>query len=94
MKQLLGKIDTALSGRAAEIHKYGSLGKTSGAASDLKQATSIANKMVKVYGMSEEVRSVELNRITDNSDLMHTLRLVFSLSMTMASRRTKYRWLY
>ncbi len=59
--ELLATIDTMMGGRAAEELIYGPEKITSGAASDLKQATAIATEMVKTLGMSEKVglRTIE-----------------------------------
>ncbi|KAG5681889.1 hypothetical protein PVAND_011296 [Polypedilum vanderplanki] len=59
--QLLAMMDTMLGGRAAEELIFGADKITSGASSDLKQATSIAAHMVKDWGMSEKVglRTIE-----------------------------------
>lgn len=53
--QLLAMMDTMLGGRAAEELIFGTDKITSGASSDLKQATQIAAHMVKDWGMSEKV---------------------------------------
>ncbi|KAJ4443854.1 ATP-dependent zinc metalloprotease yme1l [Periplaneta americana] len=53
--QLLAMMDTMMGGRAAEELVFGPDKITSGASSDLKQATSIATHMVKDWGMSEKV---------------------------------------
>jgi cell division protease FtsH len=55
---LLGRIDTALGGRAAEIVVFDEI--TTGAESDLKQATALARRMVGLWGMSDEVGPVYL----------------------------------
>lgn len=54
-------MDTMMGGRAAEELIFGAEKITSGASSDLKQATSIASHMVKDWGMSEKVglRTIE-----------------------------------
>lgn len=53
--QLLAMMDTMMGGRAAEELVFGPDKITSGASSDLKQATAIAIHMVKDWGMSEKV---------------------------------------
>jgi len=52
--QLLAMMDTMMGGRAAEELIFGPDKITSGASSDLKQATAIATHMVKDWGMSEK----------------------------------------
>ncbi|XP_055642377.1 ATP-dependent zinc metalloprotease YME1L isoform X2 [Toxorhynchites rutilus septentrionalis] len=60
-QQLLAMMDTMMGGRAAEELIFGADKITSGASSDLKQATSIASHMVRDWGMSEKVglRTIE-----------------------------------
>lgn len=53
--EMLASMDTMMGGRAAEEIIYGPDRITSGAASDLKQATAIATHMVKELGMSDKV---------------------------------------
>ena len=55
---LRGRIVGALGGRAAEEIVYGT--KTTGAESDIEQATSLARRMVTRWGMSERVGLVQL----------------------------------
>ncbi len=55
-KMLINRIRTALGGRAAELVFFGDEdGLTTGAHSDLKKATSIANNIVCNYGMDENM---------------------------------------
>ncbi|CAH2056616.1 unnamed protein product, partial [Iphiclides podalirius] len=63
-QQLLATMDTMMGGRAAEELVFGPEKITSGASSDLKQATAIASHMVREWGMSEKVglRSMEAPR--------------------------------
>ncbi|MGE3797475.1 MAG: cell division protein FtsH, partial [Thermomicrobiales bacterium] len=53
-----GRLDTLLGGRAAEKVVYSEM--TTGAESDLKQATALARRMVGLWGMSDEVGPVYL----------------------------------
>jgi cell division protease FtsH len=55
---LEGRLSVALGGRAAEIATFDEI--TTGAESDLKQATQLARRMVGLWGMSEEVGPVYL----------------------------------
>ncbi|XP_075224249.1 ATP-dependent zinc metalloprotease YME1L isoform X2 [Lycorma delicatula] len=61
--QLQAMMDTMMGGRAAEELIFGPDKITSGASSDLKQATSIATHMVKEWGMSDKagLRTHETN---------------------------------
>lgn len=63
-QQLLAMMDTMMGGRAAEELIFGADKITSGASSDLKQATSIASHMVRDWGMSEKVglRTIESSK--------------------------------
>jgi cell division protease FtsH len=55
---LLGRLAGMLGGRAAEQVVFGEI--TTGAENDLKQATSLARRMVGVWGMSEDVGPIYL----------------------------------
>ena len=54
---MLDDIDVAMGGRVAEELKYGEEGVSSGASSDMSQATSIAENMVMRFGFSDKVRT-------------------------------------
>ncbi|XP_072755645.1 ATP-dependent zinc metalloprotease YME1L isoform X1 [Anoplolepis gracilipes] len=62
--QLLARMDSMMGGRAAEELIFGPEKVTTGASSDLVEATKIAELMVKNYGMSEKVgfRSITENK--------------------------------
>ncbi|KAK9464612.1 peptidase family M41-domain-containing protein [Lipomyces arxii] len=60
-KELLAQIDVCMGGKAAEEFINGSENVTSGCASDLKKATSIAKQMVTSFGMSDKVGPVQLS---------------------------------
>lgn len=71
-QQLLAMMDTMMGGRAAEELIFGPDKITSGASSDLKQATSIANHMVREWGMSEKVglRTLDQTRGTLSPEVL------------------------
>jgi len=57
-KQLLAKMDVCMGGRVAEEMIFGEDSITTGASSDMKEATRIARAMVTQYGMSEKIGTV------------------------------------
>jgi len=61
---LLGRLAGMLGGRAAEQVVFGEI--TTGAENDLKQATSLAKRMVGVWGMSEDVGPIYLGTGDEN----------------------------
>lgn len=65
IQELRRDIMVCLAGRAAEDYFLGEHSITGGCSNDLEKATSIANKMVTKYGMSEKIGLVSL----DNNDV-------------------------
>lgn len=59
-EELLGRIDVALGGRAAETIIYGT--QSTGAANDIMQATDIARAMIMRLGMSDKFANVSLDK--------------------------------
>jgi ATP-dependent metalloprotease len=59
-REYLAKIDVCMGGKVAEEMLYGEDAVTSGASSDIQQATSLAYAMVTSFGMSDRLGNVDL----------------------------------
>ncbi|XP_027190147.1 ATP-dependent zinc metalloprotease FTSH 4, mitochondrial-like isoform X2 [Cicer arietinum] len=75
-KELLASLDVCMGGKVAEELIFGDNEVTSGASSDLSQATSMARKMVTKYGMSTEVGPVAHNYYDDGRSMSSETRLL------------------
>jgi ATP-dependent metalloprotease len=74
-KQLFARLDVAMGGRAAEEMMFGSENVTSGASSDIENATRVAQAIVMRFGMSEKVGPV-LHKEEDLATLSPGTRFV------------------
>ncbi|KAG8044949.1 hypothetical protein GUJ93_ZPchr0008g11933 [Zizania palustris] len=75
-KQMLAKLVFCMGGRVAEELIFGDSEVTSGASSDLQQATALARAMVTQYGMSKKIGFVSYNYEDDGKSLSTETRLL------------------
>jgi len=70
-QQMEARLAVLMGGRAAEELMYGTMGITSGASSDLQQASKLATKMVKEWGFSDKVGLMYIsNRVSPQTEQM------------------------
>jgi len=70
-QQMEARLAVLMGGRAAEELIYGSMGTTSGASSDLMQASKLATKMVKEWGFSDKVGLMYISdRVSQQTEQM------------------------
>jgi ATP-dependent metalloprotease len=70
-QQMEARLAVLMAGRAAEDLMYGRMGATSGASSDLKQASKLASKMVREWGFSDKVGLVYVgNKASAEKELL------------------------
>jgi len=82
MSYLMNKLSVALAGRVAERIVFNDL--STGAQSDLKEATALAEKMVAQWGMSEKVGPINLGRGEEHPFLGRELSMPKRYSEDMA----------
>jgi cell division protease FtsH len=82
MTYLMNRLSVALAGRGAEKIVFNDV--SSGAQNDLKEATSLAEKMVAQWGMSDRVGPVNLGRGEEHPFLGRELSLPKRYSEEMA----------
>lgn len=75
-KQMLARLDVCMGGRVAEELVFGEGEVTSGASSDIVQATRLAREMVTKYGMSKAVGVVAHNYEDDGKSMSTDTRLL------------------
>ncbi|KAK3675972.1 i-AAA protease yme1 [Recurvomyces mirabilis] len=73
-KELLARIDVCMGGKMAEELIYGADNVTTGASSDIQQATQVAYSMVAMAGMSEKLGNIDLR--SDYRQLSSETRLL------------------
>lgn len=69
-EKLKSDLIVAMAGRAAEEIVFGYNMVTTGAASDIEQATDIATKMVTEWGMSEKIGMIKIKDNNENNELI------------------------
>jgi len=68
LKQMMARLDVCMGGRIAEEVMFGKENVTSGASSDIQQATRLARAMVTKYGLSDKIGAVFINNDPSQND--------------------------
>jgi hypothetical protein len=68
LKQMKARLDVCMGGRIAEEIMFGKEAVTSGASSDIQQATRLARAMVTKYGLSDKIGAVFINNDPSQND--------------------------
>lgn len=89
-QQMEARLAVLMGGRAAEELVYGRMGATSGASSDIMQASKLATKMVKEWGFSDKIGLVYIgDRVSPHTEQMideevrNLLQKQFDLAMKL-----------
>ncbi|ABP00236.1 predicted protein [Ostreococcus lucimarinus CCE9901] len=90
-RQLLAMLDVTMGGRVAEELIFGSEEITTGASSDLQQATRLAREMVTRYGMSEKVGLASQDYASDelSSETRQLIEIEVKAMLDAAYKRAK-----
>eukprot|EP00798_Chlamydomonas_sp_ICE-L_P010096 gene10096-7993_t len=76
LRQMLARLDVCMGGRVAEEIVFGPESVTTGASSDLKQATALARAMVTKYGMSSRLGQVSMDYEDDGRSMSSETRAI------------------
>jgi len=87
--KLLARIDVAMGGRVAEELLYGEGSVTTGASSDLEQATSVAYQLICDYGMSKNLGMMKYHLKHVSEETKRSVDMEVKRFVEMSYKRTK-----